>query len=72
MFTPIKITIKHLSRVDVVTDYKGIDITMTNSINTSDNTVYSIFELWDSNTGEAVAEGTIFETLQEAINWINI
>lgn len=66
------ITIKHLSRVDVVTDYKGIDITMSNSINTSDNTVYSNFELWDSKTGEAVCEGHSFNTLQEAIDWINI
>ena len=66
------ITIKHLSRVDVVTDYKGIDITMTNSINTSNNTVYSNFELWDSNTGKAVCEGHSFNTLQEAIDWINI
>lgn len=68
----MKITLKHLSRVEVVTDYKGIDITMTNSINTSDNSVYSIFELWDSETGEAVCEGHLFETLQDAINWINI
>lgn len=68
----MKITIKHLSRVEVATDYKGIDITMTNGINTSDNSVHSIFELWDSNTGEAVAEGTFFGTLQEAIDWINI
>lgn len=68
-----KIEIKSLAtRVDVVTDYKGIDITITLGIDTFDNTLLQNIELWDSQTGEAVAEGRFFETLQEAIDWINI